>query len=76
VIGGSDPWAQHVLADGHRGLALREYMRDYNHWYTLGVLCELLPLPDNRVTVVSDLTDPNGIPAPRARRVSLASTTG
>ena len=36
-------WAEHVLADGHWGRALREYMRDYNHWSTLGVLCELLP---------------------------------
>ena len=27
-------WAEHVLADGHWGQALREYMRDYNHWYT------------------------------------------
>ena len=25
-------WAEHVLADGHWGHALREYMRDYNHW--------------------------------------------
>ena len=25
-------WAEHVLADGHWGRALREYMRDYNHW--------------------------------------------
>ena len=37
-------WAEHVLADGHWGQALREYMRDYNHWFTLGTLCELLPL--------------------------------
>ena len=44
-------WAEHVLADGHRGGALREYMRDYNHWAVLGSLCELLPLPDNRVTL-------------------------
>ncbi len=44
--------AQHVLGHGHWGQALREYMRDYNHWYTLGILSELLPLPDNRVTVV------------------------
>ena len=43
-------WAEHVLADGHWGTALREYMRDYNHWSTLGVLNELLPLPENRVT--------------------------
>ena len=26
-------WAEHVLADGHWGHALREYMRDYNHWF-------------------------------------------
>ncbi len=32
-------WAEHVLAEGHWGQALREYMRDYNHWYTIGVLC-------------------------------------
>ena len=30
-------WAEHVLADGHWGAALREYMRDYNHWTVLGV---------------------------------------
>ena len=35
-------WAEHVLADGHWGQGLREYMRDYNHWTTLGLLCELL----------------------------------
>jgi choline dehydrogenase-like flavoprotein len=58
-------WAQHVMADGHWGPALREYMRDYNHWYTLGVLCELLPRPENRVTVDSEVTDQNGIPVAR-----------
>ena len=57
--------AQHVLGHGHWGAALREYMRDYNHWYTLGVLSELLPLPDNRVTVVPEVTDQNGIPVAR-----------
>jgi choline dehydrogenase-like flavoprotein len=58
-------WARHVLADGHWGRALREYMRDYNHWYTLGALSELLPLPENRVTIASDVTDANGIPVAR-----------
>jgi hypothetical protein len=58
-------WARHVLADGHWGPALREYMRDYNHWYTLGALSELLPLPENRVTVATDVTDQNGIPVAR-----------
>jgi choline dehydrogenase-like flavoprotein len=58
-------WARHVLADGHWGRALREYMRDYNHWYTLGALSELLPLPENRVTVAPDVTDQYGIPVAR-----------
>ena len=58
-------WAQHVLADGHWGHALREYMRDYNHWYTLGVLSELLALPENRVTVSNAFTDANGLPVAR-----------
>ncbi len=58
-------WSRHVLADGHWGAALREYMRDYNHWYTLGALSELLPLLENRVTVMSDVRDANGIPVAR-----------
>ncbi|HEX4345608.1 MAG TPA: GMC family oxidoreductase [Solirubrobacteraceae bacterium] len=57
-------WAEHVLADGHWGRALREYMRDYNHWFTLGVLNELLPHPDNRVTLASE-TDRHGVPVAR-----------
>jgi choline dehydrogenase-like flavoprotein len=57
-------WAEHVLADGHRGAALREYMRDYNHWSVLGSLCELLPLPDNRVTLAGE-NDQFGVPVAR-----------
>jgi choline dehydrogenase-like flavoprotein len=57
-------WAEHVLADGHWGHALREYMRDYNHWFTLGVLSELLPHPDNRVTL-ADEEDRHGMPVAR-----------
>jgi choline dehydrogenase-like flavoprotein len=57
-------WAEHVLADGHWGRALREYMRDYNHWYTLGVLSELLPRADNRVTLAEE-EDDNGMPIAR-----------
>jgi choline dehydrogenase-like flavoprotein len=57
-------WAEHVLADGHWGRELREYMRDYNHWSTLGVLSELLPLAENRVTL-ADETDQFGTPIPR-----------
>ncbi len=57
-------WAQHVLADGHWGQALREYMRDYNHWSVLGALCELLPCPENRVTL-ADERDESGTPLAR-----------
>ncbi|MGH9295096.1 MAG: GMC oxidoreductase, partial [Acidimicrobiales bacterium] len=57
-------WAEHVLADGHWGRALREYMRDYNHWSTVGVLNELLALPDNRVTLAKE-TDGFGLPVAR-----------
>ena len=57
-------WAEHVLADGHWGRALREYMRDYNHWATIGVLNELLPHPDNRVTLAGE-ADPFGQPVAR-----------
>jgi choline dehydrogenase-like flavoprotein len=53
-------WAEHVLADGHWGEVLREYMRDYVHWATIGVLCELLPLAHNRVTL-ADETDRHGL---------------
>jgi choline dehydrogenase-like flavoprotein len=54
-------WAEHVTAEGHWGLALREYMRDWNHWTVLGVLCELLPQAENRVTLASQ-TDQYGMP--------------
>jgi choline dehydrogenase-like flavoprotein len=57
-------WAQHVMAEGHWGQALREYMRDYNHWYTIGCLAELLPRAENRVTL-ADETDAHGIPVAR-----------
>ncbi len=53
-------WAEHVLADGHWGRALREYMRDYNHWAVIGVLNELLPHPENRITLADD-TDVYGL---------------
>jgi choline dehydrogenase-like flavoprotein len=54
-------WAEHVLAEGHWGEALREYMRDYNNWTVLGIMAELLPLPENRVTL-ADEVDANGMP--------------
>ncbi|GGB35196.1 glucose dehydrogenase [Flexivirga endophytica] len=57
-------WAEHVLADGHWGRAMREYMRDYNHWATVGVLNELLAHPDNRITL-ADEVDAYGLPVAR-----------
>ncbi len=54
-------WAEHVAAQGHWGEALREYMRDYVHWATLGALCEFLPQADNRVTL-ADENDRHGLP--------------
>jgi len=53
-------WAEHVSAQGHWGPVLREYMRDYVHWATMGALCEYLPSPDNRVTL-ADETDRYGL---------------
>ena len=58
-------WAEHVLADGHRGAALREYMRDYNHWAVLGSLCELLPLPGEPGHARRASSDQFGMPVAR-----------
>jgi choline dehydrogenase-like flavoprotein len=57
-------WSEHVAAQGHWGSVLREYMRDYVHWATIGALCEYLPLPENRVTL-ADETDRYGLPVAR-----------
>jgi choline dehydrogenase-like flavoprotein len=57
-------WAEHVLADGHWGAALREYMRDYNHWTVFGALSELLPHPENRVTLAGE-RDSHGLEVAR-----------
>jgi choline dehydrogenase-like flavoprotein len=54
-------WAEHVAAEGHWGQSLREYMRDYNHWTVLGVLCELMPQAENRVTLAAE-RDQYGMP--------------
>src|SRR5581483_10139981 len=58
-------WAEHVVAEGHWGAVLREYMRDYVHWATIGVLCEVLPRPENRVTLDPEEVDRRGIPIAR-----------
>ncbi|HEV7208936.1 MAG TPA: GMC family oxidoreductase [Mycobacteriales bacterium] len=53
-------WSEHVTAQGHWGEVLREYMRDYVHWSSLGALCEFLPQPENRITL-ADETDRHGL---------------
>ena len=54
-------WSEHVSAQGHWGEVLREYMRDYVHWATLGSLCEFLPRYENAVTL-APVTDRYGLP--------------
>jgi choline dehydrogenase-like flavoprotein len=54
-------YAEHVIAQGHWGENLREYMRDYVHWSSLGSLCELLPLYENSITL-ADEVDKHGLP--------------
>lgn len=54
-------WAEHVVAEGYWGDVLREYMCDYVHWATFGVLCEFLPLAGNRVTLAEE-HDRHGLP--------------
>jgi len=51
---------QMIASKGSWGWALRREMMDYNHWGTIAVLGELLPNPDNRVTL-ADETDHRGI---------------
>ncbi|MEJ5946123.1 GMC family oxidoreductase [Pseudokineococcus basanitobsidens] len=57
-------WSEHLVAQGHWGAPLREYMRDYNHWAVVGALAELMPHPDNRVTL-ADEKDRHGLPVAR-----------
>jgi choline dehydrogenase-like flavoprotein len=54
-------YAEHVTGQGHWGSVLREYMRDYVHWATLGALCEFLPRYENHVSL-ADCTDRHGLP--------------
>ena len=57
-------WAEHVMAQGHWGADLRNYMSDYVHWACLGALCEFLPQPNNRVTL-AEQKDRHGMPIAR-----------
>jgi choline dehydrogenase-like flavoprotein len=44
-----------MIAKGAWGWGMRRVMMDYNHWATLGLLGELLPWEDNRVTLAEDV---------------------
>lgn len=52
---------QLVSAKSAWGWGLRREMMDYNHWASFGLLGEILPWPDNRVTLAED-TDRFGLP--------------
>ncbi|MGB9029015.1 MAG: GMC family oxidoreductase [Acidobacteriaceae bacterium] len=46
---------QMVAAKKAWGWGLRREMMDYNQWATFGLLGEILPWPDNRVTLADDI---------------------
>jgi choline dehydrogenase-like flavoprotein len=56
VSSGNIPWG----SDHHRAFAER-----FNHTVSVSLIAEDLPEPHNRVTLDSNLTDANGIPAPK-----------
>ena len=57
-------WAEHVLADGHWGARCASTCATTTTGRRSGVLCELLPQPENRVTL-ADETDRHGMPVAR-----------
>lgn len=52
---------QMMVAKGAWGWGLRRVMMDYNHWAAIALLGEILPWPENRVTL-ADEKDRFGIP--------------
>ena len=58
---------QMMTAKGAWGWGMRRTMMDYNHWSAFGLLGELLPQADNRVTL-ADETDQYGL---RVAKVSF-----
>ncbi|MFJ9824865.1 GMC oxidoreductase [Streptomyces sp. NPDC101160] len=57
-------FARHLAEHGHWGADLRDRMRTYPYWATLGALCEYLPQAGNRVTL-DTRTDAHGLPVAR-----------
>ena len=45
---------QMMIARGAWGWGMRRVMMDYNHWAALGLLGEILPWPENRVTLAEE----------------------
>ncbi|HET9692452.1 MAG TPA: GMC family oxidoreductase [Acidimicrobiales bacterium] len=58
-------YSEQITGQGHWGEPLRERMRDYVHWATLGALCEFLPQYDNSVTLADGVVDRFGLPVAR-----------
>jgi len=55
-------FAKHMMAaKGVWGWGMRRVLMDYNHWAALGLLGEILPWPDNRVTLAAE-RDHFGLP--------------
>jgi len=55
-------FAKHMLAAKDVwGWGMRRVLMDYNHWAAFGMLGEILPWPDNRVTLATD-KDRFGLP--------------
>jgi choline dehydrogenase-like flavoprotein len=56
----------HLLGDedGAFGEEMLRRMQDYNHYAAVGVLGEILPHADNRVTIHPTLKDENGVAVP------------
>jgi choline dehydrogenase-like flavoprotein len=55
-------FAKHMMAaKGVWGWGMRRVMMDYNHWAAFGLLGEILPWPDNRVTLAEE-KDQFGLP--------------
>jgi choline dehydrogenase-like flavoprotein len=52
---------QMMVAKGAWGWGLRRVMMDYNHWAAIALLGEILPWPENRVTLANE-KDRFGIP--------------
>ena len=52
---------QMITAKGVWGWGMRREMMDYNHWAALGLLGEILPWADNRVTL-AEQKDHRGLP--------------